>query len=773
MGIVLRISHPGSRRPCYPKLKESIAQFRAGALEAVSVQNLAWLDLQRKLLEDPSQPSLWLQLERSGRGEKPRESSSTTPGPAGRQSSSRRPRPADSLRATSSPAPAKQHGIRRGTPRLINRRFHPVGSSEAEAVLQDQLAELRALVENGQVEAVLERLGLDVVEPLAARLPAAAAYRLGHWAYEQERFEVAAPTLAVVVAAGEQAGDLLPWAELFLALSCRGLGEISRAHKQLVGVLAAHPSHDAAFHAQVALAWLNLNAGASADAADALAQLRKHPQVGSHLAELDLLGRVLSTLEWLKINPRDQISHAVDRASSDGVVAAIDVFRLSRCGRVMLLRGWLVDPGQQLRELCLVRGERVWRLNLRQAMYSNRPDLSEVVARCGGDANLHAGFSLTQIALAEEAVPLQPGEAAELFAVLANGVQFCLRRTLQASELDTEQVKAVLDTAIQEPCRLVSANLLHRARELWSAVLQGKLQRAAEHKLFGTPPEQPELSVVVPLYGRVDFMEYQLNWFNAWQRRIGQKRAQLQLIYVLDDPRLKQECLALAKRCHSLYAMPFELVVNPENLGFAAANNRGAGFAKASMLLLLNSDVLPAHDDSLELMLRSMQQYPDQIGALGARLLFDNGAIQHQGMAFVQERDLEGELGRVWLNEHPLKGVKLPATESELLPLVEMEAVTAACLMLETERYHQLGGLSSHYIVGDFEDSDLCLKLRRQGLACLVDSSAVFFHLERQSVGLASKNDSMKAKLVATNAITHHQRWCSAIERLHKTEVSQ
>ncbi|MFM7642281.1 MAG: tetratricopeptide repeat protein, partial [Cyanobium sp.] len=382
------------------------------------------------MLEDPSQANLWLQLEQTSRGDKERESPSTTPSPAGRPSPSLRPRPAVSIRTTSPPAPAKQHGIRPGTPRPIQRRFHPVGSSKADAVLQDQLAELQALVDDGQVEAVLERLGLDVVEPLAARLPAAAAYRLGHWAYEQERFEVAAPTLAVVVAAGEQAGDLLPWAELFLALSCRGLGEISRAHEQLVGVLAVHPGHDAAFHAQVALAWLDLNAGASASATDALAQLRKHPQAGSHLADLDLLGRVLSTLEWLTTNPRDQISHAVDRASSDGVVAAIDAFRLSRCGRLMLLQGWLVDPGQQLRELCLVRGERAWRLNLRQARYTNRPDLAEVVARCGGDTNLHAGFSLTQIALAEEAVPLQPGEAAELFAVLANGVQFCLRRTL-------------------------------------------------------------------------------------------------------------------------------------------------------------------------------------------------------------------------------------------------------------------------------------------------------------------------------------------------------
>lgn len=731
--------------------------------------------LQKALLKAPRQPAIWQQLAESSRSaDQPRH---TLSGAQAIQPKPTQPRPKPqpvggaSQRPTPTYVPPRE-GTPPAPPRPIQLRFHPEGSAEAQAVLQAQLAELQALAEAGQHEAVLERLGLDMVEPLAARLPAAAAYHLGHGAYEQERFEVAAPLLTAVVEASEQAGDLVPWAELFLGLSCRGLGEIGRARQQLTTLVAAHPNHEAGFHARVALAWLALNAGVPPQASEILEQLRKHPQASSQLAELDLLGRVLSTLEWLATNPRDHLSHAVDRANSDGVAAAIVAIRLSNCGRVLQLQGWLVDPGQQLRELCLMRGERVWRLNLGQARYSNRPDLAEVLSRCGGNANLHAGLTLTQIALAEEAVPLQGGEAAELFVVLANGSQFCLRRTLQSTSLSSEQVREVLETAIQEPCRLVSANLLHRARGLWSAAVQGKLQRSAEHKLFGAPPAQPELSVVVPLYGRVDFMEYQLNWFNAWQRRKGLNRAELQLIYVLDDPRLKQECLALAKRCHTLFATPFELVLNPENLGFAGANNRGATFAKAPLLLLLNSDVLPAQDDSLERMLRAMQQYPGRIGALGARLLFDNGAIQHQGMAFVKEEYLDGELSRVWLNEHPLKGVKVPIHEGDTLALQEVEAATAACLMLEQDRFDKLGGLSSHYILGDFEDSDLCLKLRSQGLPTLVDLSASFFHLERQSVGLAASSEGIQMKVVAANAITHHQRWCSAIERLQGCEVA-
>lgn len=739
----------------------------------MAADNINQSSIRHRILESPVDPALWLELQRASNHPQPLQAE------RGVDASEPFQRFTPRVRAKAPPpkpkhsTPQTSGAVAPGASRPIQRRFHPVGSSEADAVRRQQLSELQALAEAGQHEEALERLGLDLVEALAAQLPAAAAYGLGHWAYEHERYELAVPLLAAVLSAGEQAGDLLPWAQLFLGLSRRGLGEIGQAREHLADLCLQHPSHDGAFHGQVAIAWLDLNAGQAQAATDQLDTLRRSPHAAANLGELDLLGRVLSTLEWLASHPRDQISHAVDRASSDGVVAAIDRLQLSRCGRMFQLSGWLVDPGQQLRELCLVRGQRVWRLDLSSATYSARADLAEVVARCGGDPDLHPGLRLTQIAMAEEAVPLQPGEAAVLFAVLANGSQFCLRHSLQGGELSATAIKEALDVAIQEPCRLVSPNLLHRARELWSLALRSKLDRAAQHKTFGQLSSQPELSVVVPLYGRLDFMEYQLNWFNAWQRRKAADQPQLQLIYVLDDPRLKQECLALAKRCNTLYAMPFELVLNPENLGFAGANNRGASFAKAPLLLLLNSDVLPAHDASLELMLRAMQHHQGEIGALGARLLFDNGAIQHQGMAFVKEEDLDGELGRVWLNDHPLKGVKI---QQGLLDgvgqgLQEMEAVTAACLMMATDRFRAIGGLSIHYIVGDFEDSDLCMKLRAEGLPMIVDLAATFYHLERQSVGLASTNNAMKMKVVAANAITHHQRWCSAIERLHLSGV--
>jgi GT2 family glycosyltransferase len=61
--------------------------------------------------------------------------------------------------------------------------------------------------------------------------------------------------------------------------------------------------------------------------------------------------------------------------------------------------------------------------------------------------------------------------------------------------------------------------------------------------------------------------------------------------------------------------------------------------------------------------------------------------------------------------------------------------MTAACLMLRKRDYEEAGGLDEGYVVGDFEDSDLCLALRKRGKRLWLVPSIKLWHLERQSQG--------------------------------------
>ena len=89
--------------------------------------------------------------------------------------------------------------------------------------------------------------------------------------------------------------------------------------------------------------------------------------------------------------------------------------------------------------------------------------------------------------------------------------------------------------------------------------------------------------------------------------------------------------------------------------------------------------------------------------------------------------------------------------------------------MLSTAIYKELDGLDESYILGDFEDSDLCLKAIQAGYTNYIDSGINLYHLERQSQNLF-EDKSWKFKLTIYNGMQHARRWGSMIEELSVSE---
>jgi GT2 family glycosyltransferase len=237
---------------------------------------------------------------------------------------------------------------------------------------------------------------------------------------------------------------------------------------------------------------------------------------------------------------------------------------------------------------------------------------------------------------------------------------------------------------------------------------------------YGTPPINPAVSVIVPLYGRLDFLEQQMAQFVQ-----DPELREADLIYVLDSPELASALEFLAPRLEWLYHVPFRIVLLKSNVGFSGANNAGISLARSPLLLLLNPDVLPDKPGWLGKMAAFYRSKP-AIGALGPKLLYEDEALQHAGMYFYQD---EGT-GH-WRNEHYFKGLHRslpPANITRSVP-----AVTGACLMIGSDLYHELGGLSGHYIQGDYEDSELCLRLLESGRENWYLADVDLYHLEGQS----------------------------------------
>jgi GT2 family glycosyltransferase len=250
--------------------------------------------------------------------------------------------------------------------------------------------------------------------------------------------------------------------------------------------------------------------------------------------------------------------------------------------------------------------------------------------------------------------------------------------------------------------------------------LQEQEVEVAREVQHGLPPEMPEVSIVVPLYERIDLIEHQLAHF--WQ---DHDLRVTELIYVLDSPQLSDPLTQLAGPLHDLYGISFKILELSRNGGYSTANNIGAAHARGRLLLLLNSDVLPVRQGWLS-KLRGFYDATPQIGALGPKLLYEDGSIQHAGMYF--QRDSRTNY---WENQHYFKGFSRWLSAANVSRPVP--AVTGACLMIDRELYQEVGGLSPMYLRGGYEDSELCLRLIEAGRRNWYLADVELYHLEAQS----------------------------------------
>jgi GT2 family glycosyltransferase len=238
--------------------------------------------------------------------------------------------------------------------------------------------------------------------------------------------------------------------------------------------------------------------------------------------------------------------------------------------------------------------------------------------------------------------------------------------------------------------------------------------------VYGSPPAAPAVSIVVPLYKRLDFVEHQLLQFS---RDPGLD--EVELIYVLDSVEQKDELARQARQLFALYGLPFRVVNPTAAAGFAGANKHGIELARADRLLLLNSDVIPDRPGWIGAMGDFYDRTP-KIGALGPKLLYEDDSLQHAGLYFHRE------LGsRLWSNAHCFKGLHRTFPAANVARPVP--AVTAACMMIDRELYEEAGGLPLHYVQGDYEDSELCLRLAEAGRENWYLPSVELYHLEGQS----------------------------------------
>ncbi|WP_051356870.1 glycosyltransferase [Azorhizobium doebereinerae] len=394
----------------------------------------------------------------------------------------------------------------------------------------------------------------------------------------------------------------------------------------------------------------------------------------------------------------------------------------------LLAGGWVRDPLSMVAGIDLMDGETLTPLG------ENRHDFAGVVGQ-GDEAVPVTGFA----ALASAALPLlQPRFALNL----KSGERHVLIPPPQPVDLAEKRSRAL--KAI--PPQFLNEQTLSRCLgPALAAIQRDLLASLAPPRVLtiGARPAAPAVSIVVPLYRVLDFLRFQVGAFAA----DAEVRARAEIIYVLDSPEQADGLEHLLRGLHLLYDLPLVLVVMARNAGFAAASNAGAREARGEVVAQVNSDVIPVAPGWLAPLCAALAE--DGVGAVGPKLLFDDGSLQHAGMYFAP-----GPRGQ-WLNHHFHKGMPRdypPAALARSVP-----AVTGACLLMRRAVFEAVGGFTEDYVIGDYEDSDLCLKVRARDLDVRYVPQAELYHLERRSMQVSP--DHGRGTASAYNAWLHSQRW--------------
>jgi GT2 family glycosyltransferase len=416
------------------------------------------------------------------------------------------------------------------------------------------------------------------------------------------------------------------------------------------------------------------------------------------------------------------------------------------------VKGWARNADARITGLTLVSPEGSPGEFFRRTLRLPRPDVEDFYASgAAGGGDGRSGF----VGLAEIATPSR----------LASGWIVELSDAVGES-IEVEAPAVVRDALAVRTAILTDFALARRpddpARaELFEPALTRLQARLAtdvaveDVRQHGRAPADPEVSIVVPLYGRIDFLEHQLTQFAR-----DPEIAASDLIYVLDSPELAEQLERLAPEMHALTGVPFRVVTLAKNAGFSGANNAGAGFARGGKLLLLNSDVLPDRPGWLGAMADFFDATPG-IGALAPKLLYEDDSLQHAGMYFLRPPG-----STIWENMHYYKGLARTTPAANVARAVP--AVTGACLMIERERYEQMGGLRGQFVQGDYEDSDLCLRLHEDGLASWYLPDAELYHLEAQSYP-----NELRRATSTYNTWLHSHLWSERIEAVMQTMTTE
>ncbi len=183
---------------------------------------------------------------------------------------------------------------------------------------------------------------------------------------------------------------------------------------------------------------------------------------------------------------------------------------------------------------------------------------------------------------------------------------------------------------------------------------------------------------------------------------------------------------------------------------FAEINNYAVTQTTGRYLLFLNNDTEVVSGDWMEAMVEQAQR--PSIGAVGVKLLYPDGTVQHGGVVT--------GIGGVAGHSHKYADAATGGYFNMLRTTNNYSAVTGACMMVRRDVFERASGFDERLAIA-FNDVDFCLRLRALGLYNVYLAHVVLYHYESKSRG--ADDEGAKRTRFHAERDRMRERWGAAL----------
>lgn len=252
-------------------------------------------------------------------------------------------------------------------------------------------------------------------------------------------------------------------------------------------------------------------------------------------------------------------------------------------------------------------------------------------------------------------------------------------------------------------------------RNNYNAIIEADYEKSITN-IFYQPKKEDKVSIIIPTRNHGEDVKKCIN--SIYEKSTWRNFE----IILVDNGSTEKESLDIFEFYKKQYGN-FKILKLDIPFNYSKLNNEAATVASGDYLLFLNNDTEVITENWLERMVG--QASLPYAGAIGAKLYYPDNTVQHAGVITMNGMPghtfhgyMRGDYGyfaRMLLNYNYL-------------------AVTAACMLVQKEKFFQVGGFDEQFVVA-FNDVDLCLKLYTAGYHNVVMSTVELYHYESKSRG--------------------------------------